>query len=195
MDVLVAWDTLSYRGDWTVAAGALGVDPGIESAVLLSLFTDRRASPDFTPNDGTDDRRGWWGDTYESVLLGSRLWQLNRAKKSDAGAMLLQVRDYCREALQWLVDSGVAASVSVSTSWLGGSGQVVGIMVAVAQPGGTVTRRQYQWAWGGTRFVALPAAQPLSLPGRLAPVAPPAPTVAGQFVVGQSSLGSGDYLG
>jgi phage gp46-like protein len=146
MDIAVAWDTARFRGDWTIARGALGVDPGIRSAVLLSLFTDRRASPDFTPTDGTDNRRGWWGDTYEPSLLGSRLWQLNRAKKTDGTTLLLKARDYCKEALQWLVDAGAAASVDVVTAWHNPT--TIAIGVTVAMPGGAAIRTQYLWAWG-----------------------------------------------
>jgi len=196
VDIAVSWDTANYRGDWIIVRGALGVDSGIESAVLLSLFSDRRASSDFTPNDGTDDRRGWWGDTYEPDLLGSRLWQLNRAKKTDSTTLLLKARDYCKEALQWLVDAGVVAAVTVSTSWLGTSGQVIGIMVTVVQPTGAVSQRQYQWAWGGTTFAAVGSAGSPSPPGQAVvtlPLAPPA--AASPFVVGQSSLGSGALPG
>jgi hypothetical protein len=46
----------------------------------------RRASADYVDPDpnGIPDLRGGWGDSYEASLLGSRLWQLNRSKITDA---------------------------------------------------------------------------------------------------------------
>ena len=147
MDIGIAWDTAHFRGDWTVVDGGLGTDPGIRSAVELSLFTDARASADFTPTDGTDNRRGWWGDTYLGRPLGSRLWQLNRAKKLGNKQLLLQARDYCLEALQWLTDAGAAARVDVQTYWV--DAQRLGIAVTVVKPSGSYFARRYERVWEG----------------------------------------------
>lgn len=46
-------------------------------AVVISLFTWRRAQPD----DNADQPNGWWGDTWPAVQndrYGSRLWLLQR---------------------------------------------------------------------------------------------------------------------
>jgi phage gp46-like protein len=142
-DLAIAWDSANFRGDWVIANGGLATGSDLESAVLVSLFTDRIASPDFVPTDGTNDRRGWWADTYESAPIGSRLWQLARAKKTDQTTLLNQARDYCREALQWLLDDGVAGAVDVVTYWL--SATTMGIQIRITRPQGTTF--QYSWSW------------------------------------------------
>jgi phage gp46-like protein len=149
-DIAIVWDTANARGDWTVRNGDLGIGPDIQSAVLVSLFTDRLASSDYISPDpaAINDRRGWWGDTYEPSLIGSRLWQLDRSKKTDQTTLLNQARDYCAEALQWLLDDGVAASISVTTFW--NTRDQIGIVIDITKPGvGQAETFQFQWAWNG----------------------------------------------
>ena len=86
------------------------------------------------PPDGTGDRRGWWADAYGIEPIGSRLWQLERAKRTSQ--TLLQARDYCTEALAWLQRDGIASSVSVLTFWAGRT--TLGIRVAVQLVAGPV---------------------------------------------------------
>ncbi|POZ13451.1 hypothetical protein C3Z09_23375, partial [Lelliottia aquatilis] len=58
--------------DWVVVSGDLQQGNDLETAIYISLFTDRLARDD-DKIDGTD-RRGWWADTGETYLIGSRLW-------------------------------------------------------------------------------------------------------------------------
>ena len=105
-DVYVLWDNENAYGDWSLAEGDLQTGQDLETACLVSLFTDKLATPDFVPTDGTCDRRGWWADPYHDAPLGSNLWQLERAKKTRDTLAL--ARRYAIDALQWLVDDGVA---------------------------------------------------------------------------------------
>ena len=58
-------------------------DDGLLTALLISLFTDRRAHDDDPLPDERvgvpSDMRGWWGDYFETERpdpIGSRLWLL-----------------------------------------------------------------------------------------------------------------------
>ena len=125
----------------------------------MSLFTDKLATPDFTPTDGTSDRRGWWADPYNDVPLGSNLWQLERAKKTRDTLGL--ARRYTEDALRWLVDDGVAKQIGVNTGWLGaGSSTTLGIGIAIVKPDGSVTRFTFGWAWQGLAVLASPVRVP-----------------------------------
>jgi len=150
MDIEVTWDTANFRGDWIIGANDIGVETGgIEAAVLVSLFTDRVASDDYTPPPGESfDRRGWWADTYEPSPIGSRLWQLNRSKKTDNNGLLLKARDYAREALQWLVDDGVVASINVETWWLQPTALALRVTLVEPKVPGKTTFN-FAWAWDG----------------------------------------------
>lgn len=87
-------------------------------AVVISLFTWRRANPGDVP-DG-QNKFGWWGDTYAADLgdkIGSRLWLLAREKIADA--TIQRAREYAAEALQWLIDDGVATRIDVTAARAG----------------------------------------------------------------------------
>ncbi len=79
-------------------------------AVVISLFTWRRADPD----DEADAPMGWWGDTWpiaQNDRYGSRLWLLQRKKLTNQTA--LAARSYIREALQWMVDDGLVSRIDL----------------------------------------------------------------------------------
>lgn len=169
-DFETRWDPAIGRGDWTLpapvfrfatdAAGqpmigadgfairlpAAGASPGdglaaghdIETAVLISIFTDAAAGPDDQIPDGTDDPRGWWADP----AMGSKLWLLQRAKRTAATLQLAVA--YIRQALAWLIEDGAAANVEVDAEWQP-DGRLAG-RVVVTQPGGPVSVAfAYSW--------------------------------------------------
>ncbi|MFH5924544.1 phage GP46 family protein [Roseomonas xinghualingensis] len=112
----IAWSNVTGQGDWARdAAGALAMGDDLAMSIWMSLFTDRRAAQDDRLTDGSEDRRGWWADAYADVPIGSRLWLLDRAVRSDE--TLRRAEAYAREALAWLVTDGVAARVEVSAQW------------------------------------------------------------------------------
>lgn len=131
-----------------LALDGLGLteEGGLETAVILSLFTDRRAADDDTLPDGSEDRRGWWGDLvplYPDQPLGSRLWLLYREKQLPV--VLERARAYAEEALAWLVQCGAAARVGVTAS-NPRSGWLV-LDVAIEAPDQGPQTYQYSWEW------------------------------------------------
>lgn len=95
----------------------LETDEGLETAVVISLFTDARAADGDVLPDGGSDRRGWWGDGVPVVdgdQVGSKLWLLSRAKQTPD--VLARAQQYAREALAWLVEDQVASGVEVIAS-------------------------------------------------------------------------------
>lgn len=116
-------------------------DEGLETAVLLSLFSDGRAT---SPSpDGSDDPRGWWGDLGDAdgVQLGSLIWTLFREKVLPSTVAL--AIDYCRRALRWMIDDGIAAAINV-TGERGGLYQV-SLKIEIIKPSGDVLRYSYLW--------------------------------------------------
>lgn len=140
MDIATRWDPARGIGDWVLSAanavlwtdeqgnsitderglpidtvftagqGLLGGDE-LATAVLISLFSDAAAADDDPVPSGSDDRRGWWAGA-----IGSKLWLRLRAKATDLTLALVK-RDI-EEALAWLVEDDVAASIDVSTAWV-----------------------------------------------------------------------------
>ncbi len=149
MDVALIWNPARGRADWAVTSGDLAIDPGgLQTAVILSLFTDARAPANYTPAAGSPTGlRGVWSDTYDGFQLGSLLWTLNRTAISNRTAFLNQAKDICLNALQWLVTAGVVATISVTTAMLTPS--ALGIWVALTEPNGSSQNISFNWAWQG----------------------------------------------
>lgn len=120
-------------------------DPGLETAVLLSLFTDRRSGTDDKIPDGTDDHRGWWGDTLAEAgdTDGSLLWLESRSKILPNTPA--QVEAYARAALQWMIDDGVAKSIKFITARI--SAVQIGLAISIVRPDGTVEKFRYARNW------------------------------------------------
>ncbi|HHH0822893.1 TPA: phage GP46 family protein [Yersinia enterocolitica] len=80
-------------------------------AVIISLFTWRRADPD----DDSDQPMGWWGDSYPTIQndrIGSRLYLLQRTTLTSKTVEL--ARGYLEQALAWLKDDGVVSRITIN---------------------------------------------------------------------------------
>ena len=55
-------------------------DPGFETAVLISLFSNARADNDDTLPQTIELRNGYWGSELVEFNFGSKLWLLGRSK-------------------------------------------------------------------------------------------------------------------
>lgn len=111
MDISTVWNQALGTGDWIIdPTTGLAEGDDLETAVLLSVFTDAAASTEELPSDAQIDRRGWWGGP-----IGSKLWLRRNAKPTDI--LLAQVKADVEEALVWLIDDGIAASIDVVTEY------------------------------------------------------------------------------
>lgn len=149
-DLALSWNAVLAEADLALAGLDLATDDGLKTAVIISLFSDRRAAPDDELPQGLDDRRGWWGDSFADVdgdQLGSRLWLLQRAKRTPD--VLRRAVEYVEEALAWLVADGVASSVSATAEWMGDSG--LALVVSIVRP--TAQPAQFMFVWEAMRGV------------------------------------------
>ncbi|KPD17271.1 Mu-like prophage protein gp46 [Burkholderia sp. ST111] len=145
-DFKIVWDVANARGDWLMLAGDIATGDDLETALLFSLFSDRDAAPDDVIPDGSNDRRGWWGDDDDGDSTGptgSRLWLLSR-RTSPTDKTLTDAYDYVVEAIQWLIDTGVVGSFAVATQWV--RPDMLGMSITAYQPDGTALQT-YNWAW------------------------------------------------
>lgn len=143
----LAADVEHWSCDWTITAPGLTTDEGLETSVIISLLTDRRARNDDELPSG-DDKRGWWGDALaaeEGDEIGSRLWLLSREKQMRS--VLLRAREYAEEALQWMVDDGVASSVNVAAEIVRTG--VLGLSVEIVRPARPPVMFRFEKFWKG----------------------------------------------
>jgi phage gp46-like protein len=142
-DTTTIWNRDLSRGDWALAGADLQTGSDFESAILISLFTDREANPDDEIPDGTGDPRGWVGDQGQDYKIGSRLWLLARAKQTTE--TLQRASDYIAEALQWLLDDGVVARFDITVEWTRPA--MLGARILAYQPNGNATPMNFSWVW------------------------------------------------
>lgn len=136
-----------FAGDWQILAGpGFEEDDGLETAVIISLFTDRRAEID--DQISGDNRRGWWGDLLTEVegdRIGSRLWLLAREKQLPN--VLSKAREYAEEALQWLIEDGIASAVGVEAEIIRTG--VLGLAIEIVRTGAPPVKYRFEAFWKG----------------------------------------------
>ena len=145
------------QADIVVEAGDLRLDEGLRTAVLVSLFTDARAGSEDDIPDGSDDRRGWWGESPDDPF-GSLLWLNSRSKIT--AVTIEELRRRTSAALAWLVVEEIAERAAVEVA-RGGRTDVV-ISVGILR--GSAARWRHLWdavdafefSIPGARFVILP---------------------------------------
>jgi phage gp46-like protein len=152
-DIRIIWDSDLMEGDisFDPSGQDLEHDSGLETAVLISLFTNRRADDDdVLPDQESTEIQGWWGDLaspeIEGDQIGSKLWLLGREKTTED--ILARTKLYVEEALQWLIDDGVAAKIEVETDRSGTIGtDVLALSVKIYEVAGRETSLIYKVQW------------------------------------------------
>lgn len=151
-DITTVWNPQLGHGDWAMSGPDLQSGGDLATAILISLFTDRVAQPGYQPPAPSNgDPEGWWGDAYLPAgigPIGSRIWQLRRAVKTQTTLNLAQ--DMAAEALQWLINIGAVARFSITAWWLNGS--YLAMRIVAIRPNGTAETypspgATYAWVW------------------------------------------------
>ena len=145
--------------DYALDAGALQAENGLETAIVISLFTDRRAEPDDELPAEATDRRGWWGDVapplvdgrpVEGARIGSRLWLLSREKQMPI--VVERARQYCIEALAWMIEDGICDHIDVEAEIVRTG--VLGVGITIYRPDVNAISFKYDYAWQGQEGAA-----------------------------------------
>lgn len=128
----------------------LSQEESLTRAVIISLFTWRRANAD----DITEGQKmGYWGDAAEppqpNDRIGSRLWLLSREKILPS--TFSRAREYAQEALQWLIDDGIASRVDVSAERYNTDGMA--LVCTIYRIDGTQAVLRFDNAWEYIRAI------------------------------------------
>lgn len=149
-DIRTIFIDMNKGADYALDVLGLVEDNGLQTAVILSLFTDRRANDDDTLPGDASDKRGWWADAFPVVTgdrIGSRLWLLNREKQLQS--VLNCAQEYAQEALQWMLDDGVASSVVCGAQIVRHG--MLGLTIAITPPGAnTPEHYKFEVLWSNT---------------------------------------------
>jgi phage gp46-like protein len=153
MDIRLVWDPISGTADFNMLGPALELGHDLETAVIISLFTDRQADPGDIVYD--TDPRGWWADTYAAFedpaltplpddRIGSKLWQVfARPRNQDT---LNWLRDETTKSMAWMLTDGVASAIDVQPLFTTSGG--VGAIVTITA-NGVPTVYNHAWSQEG----------------------------------------------
>lgn len=145
MDVRTAFIDFTSGADLAISGLLLASDDGLDTAVIISLFTDARAEvDDKLPHSGMD-RRGWWGDAFANTpgdRIGSRVWLLP-GKQTQQN--LNAAREYAQESLAWLLKDHIAARIDVAAS--NPRDGLLALAITIEKPDGTLLARRYETLW------------------------------------------------
>jgi len=125
--------------------GDIETEDAFDTAILVSLFTDRRATGAEVPR--SPRRRGWIGnESTPGIEIGSKLWLFEQARIT--ATTLSRIADAAQESLQWMVDvnRGLVHSVTASAKSTP-TGVVLDIIIT--RPNSQVEHRYYD-LWENT---------------------------------------------
>lgn len=142
MDIALRFDSGSQTIDAALESGMLATDDSLQTAVLVSLFTDKLAGPSDELPATEDWRRGWWGDSLSPVpgdQIGSHLWLLFRCKQTEETRR--RAEEYAIAALAWMLADKIAKAVDVQAAWQAQG--VLGLALVITKPDGGTERYHY----------------------------------------------------
>ena len=140
-DISSFWNADSIGADWEAGNGSLLSGNELQTAVIISLFTDRLARED---DSFEGERRGWWGDSNDEEQLGSRLWLLRRQKLTPEVA--LKAEEYASEALAWLIKDSVVGAVETASQII--FPNRLNLVIRLQRPGGdSWEEMKFFWIW------------------------------------------------
>lgn len=143
MTTAITWNNETGRGDIEITSAGLRQDDGLATLVLQILFTDARADPSDVLPDGTNDRRGWIGDTFADEHWGSKLWLLDRSK------LTTDVRNkavtYAQTALERHLKPDYAKQVVVTGAIP--QFQMLQLDIAITRPDGSAMTLSIKQRW------------------------------------------------
>ncbi len=145
-DIALVFDPITLATDLEIEENDLTQDGGLETALLWSLFSDRRAELTDVLPDGETDRRGWWADAHpvvENDKFGSRLWLLSRSKETPD--VLVRTDEYVREATKWLIDDRVLDVIDVAATYPARG--VLDLRVTAHRPNGDSVEFRFHHTW------------------------------------------------
>jgi phage gp46-like protein len=149
-DIKIILNEDYLEGDFVFESNDLATDLELHTAVLISLFTDRRAADDDTlPDPSSSDKRGWWGDLNSPDVtgdqIGSRLWLLSREKATME--VVRRAEQYAKESLQWLIEDGVAATVNVTAERVEAPLATLALKVEILKSNGVTEAMEFSIKW------------------------------------------------
>lgn len=129
---------LSY--DLEIENGDFVIDDALETALVVSLLSDRRA--DESQVAQPEFRRGWIGDlvtTLSGYLFGSHLWLDEQSRATQE--TLNSIKDAAEKSLLWMLETGLVLKIEARTSFIDLS--TVRLDIIITSPDGSISNKAF----------------------------------------------------
>ena len=123
--------------------GDILTDDFFDTALVMSLFCERRATGDEGPESSRGRGRSGNEETPD-FEIGSKLWLYEQARTTRT--VLQGIETVVLNGLQWLIDDGYAINISAAAELDSGS---ITLTVQIDRPGSKVDRRFFT-LWDNT---------------------------------------------
>lgn len=145
MAIDIKMSKINNLWDMTFTNGDLTSTTGLDTAVLMSIYTDARASYSEVPE--IQRRRGWWGNivsNYPNYEIGSKIWLLQQSRLDQNTLNLAKTYSY--NCLSWMIDDGYITNINVSTEKTNSEEMLANITLSISQ--NIILNNSYQ-LWQG----------------------------------------------
>lgn len=147
-DIRLVFDVNKQYVDFVIADRDVDRDAGIETAVMLTLLTDKRAEAGDPLPDGSGYKGGWWGDSFPVVpdyKMGTKLWLLQRSKTlSEIPAI---AKEYLNDGFKWMIEDGIVKSVEVAVERRRDLKDTLYFALTFVKPEGTTIFYKFYYNW------------------------------------------------
>lgn len=147
-DIRLLFDVNKQYADFMIADRDVDRDAGIETAVMLTLLTDKRAEAGDPLPDGSGYKGGWWGDSLPVVPdyeMGTKLWLLQRSKTlSEIPAI---AKEYLNDGFKWMIEDGIVKSVEVAVERRRDLKDTLYFALTFVKPEGTTIFYKFYYNW------------------------------------------------
>jgi len=112
----IALTKINSYYDFSIENGDFALTQGMDTALLMSIFCEKRA--DISEMPFAETRRGWWGNTVldtENYEIGSKLWLLEQARRDLTSLSL--AKTYAQDCLQWLIEDSLAKEIQTDSAF------------------------------------------------------------------------------
>lgn len=144
-DIRIVMDPNEQYGELILADRDVDRDGGFETAVIITLLTDRRADIEDPLPDDAGYRGGSWHDSIpvvEGYEQGTKLWLLHRSKT------LIEIpttaEQYLREGFQWMIDDEIVESLDVNVVRFE---KILTISISFTKPEGATIFYKFFYNW------------------------------------------------
>lgn len=135
--VLTKQGPVSGHWDITIdSTGDINTEDFLDTALLMSLLTEKRASPSEVPDSRA--RRGWIGNesNADNFEIGSKIWLFEQARLDRD--TLNGITTAAVDGLQWFLDRDFMVNLAVDTALIDGA---VTLQIDIFRPNSPVDRR------------------------------------------------------